>query len=1825
MILKSFILDNLVSLCMKIINSVVVVGLYYGFLTTFSIGPSYLFLLRARVMEEGTEKKVSATTGFITGQLMMFISIYYAPLHLALGRPHTITVIALPYLLFHFFCNNHKHFLNYGSTNQNSMRNFSIQRIFLNNLIFQLLNLFILPSSMLVRLVNIYMFRCNNQFLFLTSSFVGWLIGHILFMKWVGLVLVWIQKNNSIKSNVLIRSNKYIMSELRNFMSRIFIIFFIYFLNILFRENTPAYFDFQYKTVRNSRTRKRWNWKKNQNRCRKNFQNEGNWTRTKKIQRRISFCFSFFERKREFVQNRWKRGKRYLSIGKTSSKDYFCLYTIPSSLAIYKKCSICKCCKKCNVTILFSYMCKCCKRKNIFYVSIYFINFSCNDAKKDVSLHNRKIILCCIGYSLEFYYCTKKKQAKYCISKLGRSPRYGMFYFGCTRKKDLIMYCCDYKILTYNICSFLERTLSRTNQKKFFILNQEYNLHKKLHLDKYDSRHPSYYYYGLSRLCRENRYLWYKIIIKWNSFFFLLDQSIFWKIRIQFEFYRTLFISRTCKDGFRSYKKKKLKFLFDAILTDTNDKTIRNRKKMYWNKRKQYKRFLDGHTNYLMRYNTWKAMVKQQILRFVQEKQNVLYFILMTHRMPMLIRIPKILIILMTKMNLLYYVIHNNRILGETYSKDLDALKDVKLLIGKSFKQVHILLFFWTKWTNPLFFLLIFSNQWKYFFLIGCGKIKLKNWKCRIIQRKRKKRLRKKRKKSVLKLQKPGIAFNMLKYYEVFYLYPNRLLENIFYYPHCYYLKISFVYYYFNLPNGQRIYRIGIEKCILNAPIMAFNYPKQNFRKTGYLRVFKYRYFFLFVCNLGTDTDLSYDPLKRKRIQCKKKLKKWISSFYQFSEWKLNFPFLLFPETDVRFLIPFLKNLKKNNQNLEKEFFSNSKSIKRKNKFFSKYHKRNSTMDHPKYSQKDSISKRKNKKTIIIKSFIYIWIEKNICIQCNSKRFNKKYEYSNDLRIHHSNSILYLDRLFIDRKKKYKIYMIEQRKSYNKYKNLKKTRKKVQREIFVLRKQLMMIKDYNYKKNIWQILQKRNVRLSRKSHYFLKFFIERVYIDIFLCIINIPRINVQLFLESTKKILNKSIYNNEANEERKRSDKKNQSLIHFISTIKKSIWNIRNTNSQNFCDVSSLSQAYVFYKLSQTKIINLYKYKYKLRSVFEYHETPLFLKNEIKDSFFGVQGISHSKLKQDKSDPNSIMNQWTNWLKGHYQYDLSPNGWSRLVSKKWRNKMNEHRVAQNKDLTKYHSYEKSGLILYKKQEIDSLTNKKKKMKKQYGYDLLSYKSINYADKKDSYIYGYRSSFQANNNQAISYNSKTRKKKKNWIWRMIFLSRIIWWKILFWIWKKIWIESVLIGKFFIFVLEIKWILRVRSIPIIILRFIKKSTHPIKKKTFLIGWEWMWKYCIVLLRIGNFFSSQKFLYFIMHIPVTHGSYQSNSFFSILMSIKKVAKRKTSRKRKKLIFLDDGKKKNILNLSLRLKIKEKQNMQVYYILKHPFQRKKKMLKKIMQDPTYKRVYTKIDTRTTSKQNLITSYEGICFFNCTGAIAYMKEYCIISKYIVSCLDYKIYKKLLYPLFKEENYVYILCKLRIRRISLLQNCIKIRNCCKKEYGVSNQFVCLEKTMNNLICIKPLAFRCFIRERTKLIKDTEKKATLIRKIWINPLRNPLQEQEIKSCLKIQKKIIMICLFLKIFYPLDVVENCEFYFASILGIEIVCIEIRHFTMRIKCIIAVKFWLQVKILIEIKKNYLIYSYFFGQIIDYKIYLVCIAIGLIPIMAAVSVWYGSICIHD
>nr|QKK49495.1 Ycf1.2 [Stevenia cheiranthoides] len=252
-------------------------------------------------------------------------------------------------------------------------------------------------------------------------------------------------------------------------------------------------------------------------------------------------------------------------------------------------------------------------------------------------------------------------------------------------------------------------------------------------------------------------------------------------------------------------------------------------------------------------------------------------------------------------------------------------------------------------------------------------------------------------------------------------------------------------------------------------------------------------------------------------------------------------------------------------------------------------------------------------------------------------------------------------------------------------------------------------------KKILQTFKRKNTRLIRKSFFFLKFCIEQLSIAIFLGIINIPRITTQLFVESTKTILDKSIYKNEENGEK---INKNKNTIYFISTIKNLI-----SNKKNFSyDLCSLSQAYVFYKLSQIQVSNFSK----LKAVLEYNIciTSLFVKNQIK-FFLQEQGIFHYELK-DKTFFNSEVNQWKNWLRSHYQYNLPQIAWARLVTKKWKKKINQDSLVLNPSLTKEDSYEKTKFDNYKKQnffEAASLLNPKHNLKKDSIYNIFCYKSI----------------------------------------------------------------------------------------------------------------------------------------------------------------------------------------------------------------------------------------------------------------------------------------------------------------------------------------------------------------------------------------------------------------------------------------------------------------------------------------------------------------------
>ncbi|CAI0425541.1 unnamed protein product [Linum tenue] len=261
-------------------------------------------------------------------------------------------------------------------------------------------------------------------------------------------------------------------------------------------------------------------------------------------------------------------------------------------------------------------------------------------------------------------------------------------------------------------------------------------------------------------------------------------------------------------------------------------------------------------------------------------------------------------------------------------------------------------------------------------------------------------------------------------------------------------------------------------------------------------------------------------------------------------------------------------------------------------------------------------------------------------------------------------------------------------------------------------------------KSLKRILKIRTGQLVRKYRFVIKLWIEKISRDIFLGIINIPKVTSHFFLQSPSQIFDKFIFNNEKNG--KRIGKTNPNTIHFISIIKKLV----NINKKLFCDVVPLSQAYVFYKLSKTQVIHLYK----LRSVLQYDGTSQFVKNEIKE-FFETQGLLHSKLKS-KNLENFLMNEWKTWLINHYQYkyNLSKIKWSKLIPQKWGNRINQCSTVQNKDLDKWNFSEKTQLSQYEKQKklgSDPLTNEKDNLKKHFRYNLLSYKSLNYEENSNT--------------------------------------------------------------------------------------------------------------------------------------------------------------------------------------------------------------------------------------------------------------------------------------------------------------------------------------------------------------------------------------------------------------------------------------------------------------------------------------------------------------
>nr|QNL16189.1 hypothetical chloroplast RF1 [Anemone taipaiensis] len=1381
MILKYFLLGNLLSLCMKIINSVVVVGLYYGFLTTFSIGPSYLFLLRARVMEEGTEKEVSATTGFIAGQLMMFISIYYAPLHLALGRPHTITVLVLPYLLFHFFWNNHKNFFDYGSTTRNSMRNLSIQCVFLNNLIFQLFNHFILPSSTLARLVNIYMFQCNNKMLFVTSSFVGWLIGHILFMKWVGLVLFWIRQNNSI------RSNKYLVSELTNSMARIFsILLFITCVYYLGRIPSPIV------TKKLKETSKKEERGKSEEEIDVEIETTSETKGTKQEQEGSaeedpSSSLSLCSEEKEDPDKIDETEEIQVNLnGKEKAKDEFNFHfkeTYYKNSPVYKNSYLdfyqdnlkfeiknkedqnLFWFEKPLLTHLFDY-----KRWNrpLRYIKNDLFE---NAVRTEMSQHffytcpsdGKQRISFTYPPSLStFFEMIQQKMLLCTTEKLSPAELYNHWFYTNEQKRNNLINQLINRIEALDKGSLAidvleKRTRLCNDETEQECLPKIYDpLMNGPHrgsgtIKEFDSG-SNMNEYLINSIEDSIETLWV------NKFHDILSLPLptafntdYRELKIFENKKNTFYGKLLLKDighllmsisKFDEESIPNFKLLFFVLFSEKGRIYSKNQSKYVFDTIKTYKIY---YKDQIIRKKTTGIKINKKVPRWsyklIENLENLEAEIESTQNHGIRSRRAKPVVIFTDN------EMQNNDERDEVnlirYSQQSDFRRDI--IKGSMRAQRRKTVTWWLFQTtvhSPLFLHRI-DNFFSFYFDIarpmlnlifrswmGVGaELKISNFEEKEAKEKDKKKGENERITiaetwdTVLFAQ--AIRSSMLITQSILRKYlvlPSLIIAKnvgrilIFQSPE----------WHEDLEDWSREMHV---KCTYNGVQLSETELPKNWLNDG----IQIKILFPFCLKPWHRSKLQLHP----RDSMKKRGKKHNFCFLTVWGMETELPFGS-PRQLPSFFKPIFKQLEKRLIKIKKKCFLGLKILTERTKWFQK------------------VSKEKTRWVRKIVPFIKRIMKELKKVSLNPV-FGLKEVYESSQNIKNKKSLI---SNHINHESSMRIRSVD----WTNYSLTEKKMKDLSDKTNIIRNQIEKItkdkksifittyintspnetncddKRLESPKNFWQILKRRSARLMRKCHYFFNFIIEGIYKDIFLRIINITRIHVKILLQLKNKITGNS--NDETN--KKGIDKTKQKKI--LST--KWISNISNKNSHIFCELSSLSQAYVFYKLSQGQVINKHYFKF----LFQYHGTIPFIKDRIKKYFFGTQGIFDYESRYKKLR-GLKMNEWKSWLMGndHYKYNLSQTRWSRLVPQNWRNRINKNFMVQNTNSTHFYSYEKDRLIHYKKENnyaVNSLPNQKDKLKN-YKYDLLSNKYMNYEDKKGSYIYG--SPLQVNETKRIPYN------------------------------------------------------------------------------------------------------------------------------------------------------------------------------------------------------------------------------------------------------------------------------------------------------------------------------------------------------------------------------------------------------------------------------------------------------------------------------------------
>nr|YP_009425079.1 conserved hypothetical chloroplast protein ycf1 [Ampelopteris prolifera]ASU93684.1 conserved hypothetical chloroplast protein ycf1 [Ampelopteris prolifera] len=181
---------------LKSMSPYILFGLYYGLLATLPVGPSQILCMRSFLLG-GNIGGIVSLSGLMLAQLATAISIYCSPIYILLSKPHLLTIVAIPYMVI--FCLTINDLPSYQILRPvTSFRDSRLISLFFNSFLFQILNPILLPNPVLARLTHLLFFRYSSNLSFVVTSFLGWLIGHLVFSHLSKLLLIRVKKDSPI-------------------------------------------------------------------------------------------------------------------------------------------------------------------------------------------------------------------------------------------------------------------------------------------------------------------------------------------------------------------------------------------------------------------------------------------------------------------------------------------------------------------------------------------------------------------------------------------------------------------------------------------------------------------------------------------------------------------------------------------------------------------------------------------------------------------------------------------------------------------------------------------------------------------------------------------------------------------------------------------------------------------------------------------------------------------------------------------------------------------------------------------------------------------------------------------------------------------------------------------------------------------------------------------------------------------------------------------------------------------------------------------------------------------------------------------------------------------------------------------------------------------------------------------------------------------------------------------------------------------------------------------------------------------------------------------